>query len=92
MTDRCEKMLQIRNKLGLHARAATKLVTLVNRFQARVTIEYNGKRADAASVMGLLLLETCQGQTIQVVADGPDAEAAMAAVEQLVVGRFDEAE
>lgn len=92
MAELCEKMLQIRNKLGLHARAATKLVMLVNRFEARVTVEHSGKRADAGSVMGLLLLETCQGQTIRVVAEGPDAEAAMSAVEQLIDGRFDESE
>lgn len=92
MAERCEKQLLIRNKLGLHARAATKLVMLVNRFAATVTIEHNGRQADAASVMGLLLLETCQGQSIRVITAGADAVAAMAAVEQLIEARFDESE
>ncbi len=92
MAEHCEKQLLIRNKLGLHARAASKLVMLANRFQATVTIEHNGRQTDAASVMGLLLLETCQGQSIRVITHGKDAEAAMAAVEKLIEARFDEAE
>lgn len=92
MVEHCEKQLLIRNKLGLHARAASKLVMLANRFQATVTIEHNGRQTDAASVMGLLLLETCQGQSIRVITHGKDAEAAMAAVEKLIEARFDEAE
>ena len=92
MAEHCEKQLLIRNKLGLHARAASKLVMLANRFQATVTIEHNGRQTDAASVMGLVLLETCQGQSIRVITHGKDAEAAMAAVEKLIEARFDEAE
>jgi phosphocarrier protein NPr len=92
LAEHCEKQLLIRNKLGLHARAASKLVMLANRFQATVTIEHNGRQTDAASVMGLLLLETCQGQSIRVITHGKDAEAAMAAVEKLIEARFDEAE
>lgn len=90
--NRLEKILQIENKLGLHARAATKLVSLVNQFDAEITVMHEQKSANAASVMGLLLLETCQGQAIQVVAEGPEAQAAMDAVETLIRHKFDEHE
>ena len=89
---RIQKKLKIINKLGLHARAATKLVTLVNQFDADVTVIHDQKRASAASVMGLLMLETCQGQEISIEADGEDAEAALQAIETLVADRFDERE
>ncbi|GAA5218868.1 HPr family phosphocarrier protein [Corallincola platygyrae] len=92
MSQRVEKKLLIKNKLGLHARAATKLVTLVNRFDAEVLIEHQGKSASAASVMGLLMLETCMGQEISVVSEGDEAQEAMNAVEALINDRFDENE
>lgn len=86
------KELKIINKLGLHARAATKLVTLANQYDAEVTIVHGSKRASAASVMGLLMLETCQGQTIEIEASGSDAEPAMAAISALIADRFEESE
>ncbi|RCU49847.1 MULTISPECIES: HPr family phosphocarrier protein [Corallincola] len=92
MTQRIEKKLLIKNKLGLHARAATKLVMLVNKFDAEVMIEHQGKSASAASVMGLLMMETCMGQEIQVVAEGDEAQQALDAVESLINDRFDENE
>lgn len=92
MTQRIEKKLLIKNKLGLHARAATKLVTLVNKFDAEVLIEHQGKSASAASVMGLLMLETCMGQEISVVSEGDEAQEAMNAVEALINDRFEESE
>lgn len=87
-----EKTVLIINKLGLHARAATKLVTLVNQFDASITVCHGTRTANAASVMGLLLLETCQGQELQLMADGPDAEFAVDAIEDLIKQRFDETE
>lgn len=90
--NRLERNLLIENKLGLHARAATKLVSVVNQFDAEITLMHEQKTANAASVMGLLLLETCQGQSVQVVAEGPEAEAAMDAVETLIKDKFDEHE
>lgn len=87
-----EKNVQIINKLGLHARAATKLVKLVNQFDAQIKVQQGERSADAASVMGLLLLETCQGQQLQLIADGPQATAALDAVEDLINNRFEEAE
>ncbi|MBD1389883.1 HPr family phosphocarrier protein [Neiella sp. HB171785] len=86
------RSLLIKNKLGLHARAATKLATVAQDFDANVMIKHGDKQASAASVMGLLLLETCQGQHIEVSADGPDAERALDAVETLINNFFDEGE
>ncbi|MDV2857978.1 MULTISPECIES: HPr family phosphocarrier protein [Oceanimonas] len=87
-----ERDLKIVNKLGLHARAAIQLVQLTQQFDAEVTVCNQQKQAPANSVMGLLMLETAQGQAIRVMAEGPEAEAALNAVEQLVAARFNESE
>lgn len=89
---RLEKTLLIVNKLGLHARAATQLATLVNQFEADVTVKQGEKSASAASVLGLMMLESYQGREIQVISEGSDAEAAMAAVETLIAEKFNEQE
>ncbi len=89
---RIEKQLLIINKLGLHARAAIKLVQLTASYQATIMVSNGEKEASADSVMGLLMLEAAQGQSIHVTCEGTDAEAVMAAVEQLVAARFDEME
>lgn len=87
-----ERDLKIVNKLGLHARAAIQLVQLTEQFDAMVTVCSQDKTAPANSVMGLLMLETAQGNAIRVVAEGCDAAAAMEAVAELVAARFNEAE
>ena len=89
---RIEKRLPIINKLGLHARAAIKLVQLTASYQATIMVSNGEKEASADSVMGLLMLEAAQGESIHVTCEGGDAEAVMAAVEQLVAARFDEME
>ncbi|MEZ7861733.1 MAG: HPr family phosphocarrier protein [Aeromonadaceae bacterium] len=89
---RIEKRLPIINKLGLHARAAIKLVQLTASYQATIMVSNGEKEASADSVMGLLMVEAAQGQSIHVTCEGEDAEAVMAAVEQLVAARFDEME
>lgn len=89
---RIEKRLPIINRLGLHARAAIKLVQLTASYQATIMVSNEEKEASADSVMGLLMLEAAQGSSIHVTCDGPDAEAVMDAVEQLVAARFEEAE
>ncbi|MFC3913737.1 HPr family phosphocarrier protein [Pseudaeromonas sharmana] len=89
---RIEKQLLIVNKLGLHARAAIKLVQLTASYQATVMVSNGEKEASADSVMGLLMLEAAQGQAITVICEGSDANALMSAVEQLVADRFDESE
>ncbi|EKE85382.1 HPr family phosphocarrier protein [Idiomarina xiamenensis] len=89
---RVSRTLTIRNKLGLHARAATKLAQLSQRFQAAVRIRQAEQEVDAASVMCLLLLASQQGKQIEVIADGDDAEQALDAITDLIEQRFEEAE
>ncbi len=86
------KQLEIRNKLGLHARAAALLVQTVNRFSSRVSISKDGQTADGRSIMGILTLAALQGSKILVEASGEDAEQAIKAVEKLVNKKFNETE
>ncbi len=81
---------QIINKLGMHARAATKLVQLASRFKADVQIQKEGHSANAKSVMGVLLLCGHQGAMIEVSARGEDAEEAVRAIGELIENRFGE--
>ena len=80
--------ITIQNKLGLHTRATIKLVELVNSFDATITIRHQNKQADAGSVLGLLVLETCYGQEIEIVAQGNEAQQAMRAVTKLIEDKF----
>jgi phosphotransferase system HPr (HPr) family protein len=80
------------NKLGLHARAASKLAQLSQKFTAKVTIELDKNRADANSIMGLMLLAGAQGKTIKVLASGKEAEKALEEICQLFGDKFNEAE
>lgn len=84
------KQLLIQNKLGLHARAATKLVQLANRFDASIVIKTEDKEASADSVMALLMLESSMGKHITVHTDGKDAQLALEAIETLINQKFDE--
>jgi len=87
-----EREVEIVNRLGLHARAAAKLVHLTGRFKSHVTLEMNGESVDAKSILGVLLLAAAQGSTVRLRCDGPDEEAAMNAVCGLIAARFDEGE
>lgn len=87
-----EKKIVIVNKLGLHARAATQLVQLANNFAATVTLQLGDKQASANSVLGLMMLEGNQGKELTVSSEGEDAAEALAAVEALIAGRFNEQE
>ena len=89
---RIEKTVKIINKLGLHARAATQLVQLANTFQASITVFKEDKSADANSVLGLMMLESHQGETVTIVSEGVDAEQAFDAIRALIAGRFNEEE
>ena len=86
------KKMEIKNKLGVHARAAALLVQTVNRFSAQVTISKDGQSADGRSIMGVLTLAATQGSTIEVEAAGQDAEQAVTALEKLVERRVNENE
>ncbi len=80
------------NKLGLHARAAAKLVQLANQFDADITLEKDGEAADAKSIMDVLMLAGTQDSTVQVTAAGKDEAEALAEVVQLFANRFEEEE
>ncbi|MEC6815651.1 HPr family phosphocarrier protein [Photobacterium toruni] len=82
--------LFIRNRLGLHARAAIKLVELAQSFSAIITITNGDNSATADSVMGLLMLDSAQGQKIMVSAEGRDAKSALIAISNLIEAGFDE--
>lgn len=84
--------LDIINKLGLHARAAAKLVETVAPFQSSVRIGRGERLVDARSIMALLMLGAGQGTQLQLHITGADADAALAAVQSLARRRFDEAE
>lgn len=86
------KKLEIRNKLGLHARAAALLVQTVNKFDAQVTFSKDGQTADGRSIMGVLTLAATQGSKIQVEASGDEAERVVRAIEKLIDNRFNENE
>ena len=87
MTD-CE--VTIRNRLGLHARAAAKFVHLASRYRSHVRVSKQGRVVDGKSIMGILLLAAAHGTTITISADGTDAEAALTALCQLVESGFGE--
>ena len=82
--------LRIRNRLGLHARAAARFVHTANRFSSRVTAARDGRVMDGKSILGMLLLAASQGVTIEVTVDGADEEEAMAAIVALVDSGFGE--
>jgi phosphocarrier protein HPr len=86
------KKLEIKNKLGLHARAAALLVQTVNRFSAEVKISKDGQVVNGRSILGVLTLAASQGSKIHVEAKGEDAEEALRAVERLVEKKFNESE
>jgi phosphocarrier protein HPr len=86
------RKIEIKNKLGLHARAAALLVQTANRFSAQITLSKDGQTADGRSIMGVLTLAATQGSKIQIEAVGDDAEQAVKAIERLVDKRFNENE
>ncbi len=83
---------EIINKLGLHARASAKLTQLAGSFASEVWMSRNGRRVNAKSIMGVMMLAAGKGSRITIEAEGPDAEAAIAAVLALIADKFGEAE
>lgn len=80
----------IRNKLGLHARAAAQLVQTTNRFRSDVTVSKDGVEVNGKSIMGILMLAAAQGTTIKVMVQGEDAEQALMTIGQLIDDGFGE--
>lgn len=85
-----EQTIEIVNRLGLHARAAAKLVHLAGTFRSRVTIEVDGEEVDAKSILGILLLAAGIGTNVIVRATGEDEAAAVAGIVQLFADKFGE--
>lgn len=84
--------LKIINKLGLHARASSKLVMLANQFNADITISKDNKSANAKSLMTVMMLAANNGSTVTITADGEDAELALTELSALINNKFGEAE
>ncbi len=82
--------LNICNTRGLHARASAKFVKLASSFESEIHVTRDGMTVDARSIMGLLMLGAGIGCSIDVSAEGPDAEEAMEALTDLVARKFDE--
>jgi phosphocarrier protein HPr len=78
------------NQRGLHARASAKFVQVASGFNATIYVEKDGVRVGGTSIMGLMMLAASPGYSIRVIASGPEAAAAMDALEQLVASRFGE--
>lgn len=87
-----ERRLTLRNRLGLHARAASKLVQTANRYASETWLEHKGRRVNGKSIMGVLLLAAPCGSELLVCTDGPDEEPAMQAIQALIDDRFGEDE
>jgi len=87
-----ERSVLIKNKLGLHARAAVKFVNTANRFGADVQVIKNGNAIDGKSILGILTLAAIQGSEIRLRVEGADEAAACQALVELIDGRFGEKE
>lgn len=87
-----EKEVVIKNKLGLHARAAVKLVNLANRFSSSVKIIKDAMEIDGKSILGILTLAACQGTKIILRVSGDDEREALKALVNLINNKFDEGE
>jgi phosphocarrier protein len=84
--------LVIVNKLGLHARASARLTQVASGFQSEVWLSRSGRRVNAKSIMGVMMLAAGKGTSITVEAEGADADAALAAIRALIADRFGEGE
>lgn len=84
--------VEIINKLGLHARASAKLTQTAAQFQSEVWLARNGRRVNAKSIMGVMMLAAAKGSKVDVETEGPDEADAMTAILQLIADKFGEAE
>ena len=92
VADEQRAVLQIKNRLGLHARAAAQFVQTAAKFDAEVTVAKDDQVVNGRSIMGVMMLAAEQGSHIEVVATGPQAAEALEAITALLDARFNEAE
>ncbi len=88
--DRITRTVEIVNERGLHARASAKFVKAAAQFDADITVSREGQTVDAQSIMGLMMLAAGIGSTVEIAAEGPDAEVALDALIELVAAKFHE--
>ena len=84
--------VEIVNKLGLHARASAKLTQLAAHYQSEVWLSRNGRRVNAKSIMGVMMLAAARGTTVIIETSGPDEQEAMAALLELIKDKYGESE
>ena len=87
-----EAEVEIVNRLGLHARAAAKLVHMASAFESEVVLSSDGQEVDAKSILGVLLLAAAQGMTVRIRCDGVDEDEALRSIRELIGERFGEDE
>jgi phosphocarrier protein len=87
-----QQEVEIINKLGLHARASAKLTQVAGRFKSNIWVSRSGRRVNAKSIMGVMMLAAAKGSTLVVETDGPDEADALTAVTRLIAGRFEESD
>lgn len=87
-----KESIEIINKLGLHARASTKFTQTASQFKSEVWVEKNGRRVNAKSIMGVMMLAAAKGTIIQIEASGVDEAAAIDAIKTLINNYFGEGE
>ena len=85
-----QSTITISNKLGLHARASAKLTKLAGTFQSEIHMSRNGRRINAKSIMGVMMLAAGMGSEVEIETDGPDEQQAMEALRALIADRFGE--
>ena len=87
-----QREIEVINKLGLHARASARLTQVAGRFRSNVWLSRNGRRVNAKSIMGVMMLAAAKGSRILLETSGPDEAEALQALEALVADRFGEGE
>jgi phosphocarrier protein len=88
--EKIEKEITIVNRLGLHARPAAMFVRIASRYRAEVWVGKEGEKVNGKSIMGLMMLAAGQGSKLNICCDGPDADKAMAELEELIRAKFSE--
>lgn len=88
---RCQSITII-NKLGMHARASAKFVSLASEFTAEITLKRNGQQVNGKSIMGIMMLAAAKGAEVELCADGKDEKKALEALAELINNRFGESE
>lgn len=90
MRESMEKEVEIQNELGLHARPAALFVQLASKFKSSIWVEKDGQRVNGKSIMGVMMLAAAKGSRLKITARGNDAARALAALEELLTGKFGE--